>query len=87
MVFILCPKCHENIQIIVGRPRGRKAHPMPCPSIIDALAVHSTVKAAAESLGVSRGYIYHTLKAIGIDPKSLLKREVNQNGNDGTKRG
>ncbi len=52
---ILCPHCGKTMEV---NGLGRKRLDIPVKNVYDALAKHPTIKAVAESLGCSRGYIY-----------------------------
>jgi hypothetical protein len=52
---VFCPHCGESVEV---NGLGRKRLDIPVKNVYDALAKHPTVKAAAEFLGCSRGYIY-----------------------------
>lgn len=66
---IECPNCHE---VIVVGSLGRKPLDMPVIKVCDALRLHSSVQAAAESLGCSRGLVYKILKANGMTPADVM---------------
>ena len=67
---ITCPKCHEIIIVPVG---GRPKLDMPVIKVCGALADSSSTQAAADLLGVSRGYIYKVLRNAGKKPRDYLK--------------
>lgn len=52
---VICPHCGKSVEV---NGLGRKRLDIPVKNVYDAIARHSTITAAAESLGCSRGYIY-----------------------------
>ena len=67
---VFCPNCGKTV--VVGG-LGRKAFNMPVKNVCDALRLHRSVPAAANSLGCSRAYIYKVLKARGLTVKDVIK--------------
>ena len=56
---IVCPHCHRCVTVSgLGRPRLD----VPVINVCDAVKRYKTITRAARALGVSRGYIYKTLK-------------------------
>ena len=52
---------------------GRAATNIVVTDICDALRLHRSIPAAAESLGCSRGLIYKVLKANSMTPADVIK--------------
>ena len=69
-MLVRCPHCGETI---VVNGLGRKPFNMPVTEVYDALRLHRSVLAAANSLGCSRAYIYKVLKARGLTVKDVIK--------------
>ena len=46
---VICPHCGKSVEV---NGLGRKRLDIPVKNVYDAVAKHSTVKAAAESLGL-----------------------------------
>ncbi len=68
-MLVHCPHCGETI---VVNGLGRKPFNMPVTEVYDALRLHRSVLAAANSLGCSRAYIYKVLKAGGMTGKDAI---------------
>ncbi len=73
MKVITCPHCGE-VAATIGI--GRAATNIVVTDICDALRLHRSVVAAAESLGCSRGLIYKVLKQHGMIPADVIKGKV-----------
>ena len=71
MKVITCPHCGK-VAATIGI--GRAATNIVVTDICDALRLHRSIPAAAESLGCSRGLIYKILKANGMTPADVIKR-------------
>jgi len=67
---IVCPHCGK-VAATIGI--GRAATSIIVTDICDALRLHRSIPAAAESLGCSRGLIYKVLKANGMTPAGVIK--------------
>lgn len=67
---ITCPHCNK---VLVVNGFGRKPFNMPVTKVYDALLLHHSVLAAAESLGCSRAYIYKVLKAENLTPADVIQ--------------
>ena len=52
---VICPHCGKSVEV---SGLGRKRLDIPVKNVYDAVSKYPTVKAAAESLGCSRGYVY-----------------------------
>ena len=59
-------------QISTGYGIGRKPLDISVIKVCDALQAHSTVSAAANELGCSRGYIYKTLEVAKLTVKEVI---------------
>lgn len=70
MKVITCPHCGK-VAATIGI--GRAATNIVVTDICDALRLHRSIPAAAESLGCSRGLIYKVLKANGMTPADVIK--------------
>ena len=70
MKVITCPHCGK-VAATLGI--GRAATNIVVTDICDALWIHRSILAAAESLGCSRGLIYKILKANGLTPADVIK--------------
>ena len=73
MKVITCPHCGK-VAATIGI--GRAATNIVVTDICDALRLHRSIPAAAESLGCSRGLIYKVLKANGMIPADVIKGKV-----------
>lgn len=71
-MIVLCPHCGKPV---VVNGLGRKPFNMPVTEVYDALRLHRSVLAAANSLGCSRAYIYKVLKAGGMTGKDAINRD------------
>jgi hypothetical protein len=70
-MIIKCPNCGEAVPV---NGLGRKPLNITVKNICDALRDSLTVTEAAKVMGgCSRAYIYKTLKAQGMSPKSFTK--------------
>jgi hypothetical protein len=56
---ITCPHCGKTVKV---NGLGRKKLNIPVKNVYDAVDIYPTIKAAADSLGCSRGYIYFVLE-------------------------
>jgi len=70
---ITCPHCGK-VAATIGI--GRMPSPITVIDICDALRLHRSIPAAAESLGCSLGLIYKVLKANGMTPAEVIKGKV-----------
>ena len=70
MKVITCPHCGK-VAATIGI--GRVATNIVVTDICDALRLHCSIPAAAESLGCSRALIYKVLKANGMTPADVIK--------------
>lgn len=70
MKVITCPHCGKMAATI---GIGRAATNIVVTDICDALRLHRSIPAAAESLRCSRGLIYKILKANGMTPADIIK--------------
>ena len=70
-VKVQCPNCGETIAV---NGLGRKPFNMPVIKVYDALRLHRSVQAAANSLECSRGYIYKVLKANGLTAADVINK-------------
>ena len=70
MKVIVCPHCGK-VAATLGI--GRAATNIVVTDICDALRLHRSILAAAESLGCSRALIYKVLKANGMTPADVIK--------------
>ena len=70
MKVITCPHCGK-VAATIGI--GRAATNIVVTDICDALRLHRSIPAAAESLGCSRGLIYKVLKQHGMTPADVIK--------------
>ena len=70
-MLIKCPHCGGKIAV---NGLGRKAFIMPVIKVCDALRLHRSIPAAAESLGCSRGLIYKVLKQHGMTPADVIEK-------------
>ena len=70
MKVITCPHCGK-VAATIGI--GRAATNIVVTDICDALRLHRSIPAAAESLGCSRGLIYKVLKQHGMTPAEVIK--------------
>ena len=68
-MLVQCPHCGGKV---VVNGFGRKPFNMPVTEVYDALRLHRSVLAAANSLGCSRAYIYKVLKAGGMTGKDAI---------------
>ena len=75
---ITCPKCGEQIPIIIGS-LGRKPLNICVKNVYDALRSCSSVNRAAEKLGCSRAYIYKVLKENGTTVKEVMESRICKN--------
>ena len=66
---IECPNCGE---LVVIHGLGRKPLDIGVIKVYDALQRYRSVKAAADGLGCSRGYIYKVLKAEGLTVQEVI---------------
>lgn len=71
---IECPNCGE---LVVIHGFGRKPLNIDVIKVCDALRRCQNVKAAADELGCSRGYIYKVLKSKGLTVQEVIK--INRN--------
>jgi hypothetical protein len=63
------PHCGQEVQVDgLGRPKLN----IPLKNIYDALTKYASIRAAAQHLGCSPGYIYRELKKVGMRPKNIL---------------
>lgn len=69
MKIINCPHCGRCIKV---NGLGRKRLNKPVNIVLDTLRSHSNIAIAARELGVSRGYIYLTLKKAGLTIKEVI---------------
>jgi hypothetical protein len=69
---VQCPNCGQSI---VVNGLGRKPLNIPLKIVCESLRAHRSVKAVAQELNCSEGYIFGVLKANG-----LRLREVISNG-------
>ena len=67
---VQCPHCGKTVAV---NGLGRKAFNMPVTKVCDALRLHRSIPAAADSLGCSRAYIYKVLKANGLTPGEVTQ--------------
>ena len=70
MKTITCPHCGK-VAATIGI--GRAATNIVVTDIYDALQLHRSVAAAAESLGCSRALIYKILKQCIMTPAEVIK--------------
>lgn len=70
MKVITCPHCGK-VAATIGI--GRAATNIAVTDICDALRLHRSIPAVAESLRCSRGLIYKILKANGMTPADIIK--------------
>ena len=70
MKTIICPYCGKEAATI---GIGRAATNIIVTDICDALRLHRSIPAAAESIGCSRGLIYKILKENGLTPADVIK--------------
>ena len=70
MKVITCPHC---VKVAATIGIGRAATNIVVTDICDALRLHRSIPAAAESLGCSRGLIYKVLKQHGMTPADVIK--------------
>ncbi|MBI2830852.1 MAG: hypothetical protein HYX79_01165 [Chloroflexi bacterium] len=75
-MIVQCPHCGGTV--VVGR-FGRRPLNIPVTKVCDALQLHRSITAAAESLKCSRAYIYKTLKASGLKPENVFKGHMECN--------
>jgi len=67
---IKCPNCGE---LVVIHGFGRRPLNVSVIEVCDALRRCHSVKAAADELGCSRGYIYKVLKTAGLALQKAIK--------------
>ena len=72
-MIVQCQYCGKPVEV---NGLGRKAFNMPVIKVCDALQLHRSIPAAAESLGCSRALIYKILKANGMTPADIIKGKV-----------
>jgi len=71
-VIINCPHCGEPV---VVNGLGRKKLNIPLKNICEALCSCGSVAAAARELHCSEGYIFNALKAQGLKPADVIRRQ------------
>jgi len=69
-MLVQCPHCGGQV---VVNGFGRTPFNKPATEVCDALRLHHSVLAAANSLGCSRAYIYKVLKAGGLTAKDIIE--------------
>ena len=69
-MIVQCPHCGETVAV---NGIGRKPLSIAVNNVYDALRLHRSIPAAAESLGCSRGLIYRVLKQHGMTPAHVIK--------------
>jgi transposase-like protein len=67
---IQCPYCGANVSV---HGLGRKSLKISVKNVCDALRTNSTIKATAQSLGCSRGYIYRVIHNAGLTLEEIKK--------------
>jgi len=72
-MLVQCPHCGKSVAV---NGLGRKPLIMPVINVYDALRVHRSVLAAADSLGCSRAYIYKVLKADRLTAADIIRNKV-----------
>ena len=74
MKKIVCPRCGSSFEML-GNTMGRKPLNHSVKNVCDQCSQCSTVKAVADKLGCSRGYIYKVLKDAGLTAQEVLKKK------------
>ena len=69
-MIIRCPHCGE---IVVANGLGRKPLNIPLKNVCESLWTQRNVKATAQELNCSQGYIFGVLKANGLKLKDVIK--------------
>lgn len=68
-MIIQCPNCGQTV---VVNGLGRKALNIPLRNVLESLRRHCSIKAAANELHCSEGYIFGVLKASGMKLKDVM---------------
>lgn len=71
---VICPNCQHRFA--VRSSSGRKPLNIPFINICEALQRHQDVRAAAESIGCSVGYIYKVLGQRGRKPGDVINHRA-----------
>jgi len=69
-MIVQCPNCGHSV---VVNGLGRKPLNIPLKNICEALQAHRSVRASAQELGCSQGYIFSVLKANRLKLKDVVK--------------
>ena len=72
MKTIICPYCGK-VAATIGIGKAKTG--ITVTDICDALKSHSSIPAAAESLGCSRGLLYKILKNHGMRAMDVINKE------------
>lgn len=78
-MIVQCPNCCHSV---VVNGLGRKRLNIPLRNVLEALQAHrppasraGSIKAAANELGCSQGYIFGVLKANGLKLKDIFENQ------------
>ena len=75
-MIVSCPHCGKSV---VVNGLGRKPLNIPLKNVCESLRSHRNVKAAAEELNCSPGYIFNVLKANGLKLKDVIAKVRDHN--------
>jgi hypothetical protein len=71
-MIIKCPYCGKEVTV---NGLGRKPLNIPLKNVLESLQVNRSVTATARELGCSPSYIFGVLKANGLKPKEIIKKD------------
>ena len=74
---VLCPHCGKPV---VVNGLGRKPLNIPLKNVCETLQAQRSVKAVAQELNCSQGYIFGVLKANGLKLKDVVNGQVETEG-------
>lgn len=69
-MIVQCPHCGKSVAV---NGLGRKPLNITLKNVCEALQVHRSVRASAQELNCSQGYIFGVLKANGLKFKDVVK--------------